>query len=142
MKIYLSADKDGFDLKEVIKAYLQENDFNVVDLAETPAEDFVESANNLAAKITEDETGAGILIDAYGAGSFMAATKHKGIVVAEISEEWSANMTRRHNNARVISIGSEIVGEGLALGIVKAFADSEYDGGRHQIRVDMLDAMC
>ncbi len=142
MKIYLSADKDGFDLKEVVKAYLIENDFNVVDLAETPAEDFVESANNLAAKITEDETSAGILIDAYGAGSFMAATKHKGIVVAEISEEWSANMTRRHNNARVISIGSEIVGEGLAKSIVKAFADSEYDGGRHQIRVDMLDAMC
>ena len=49
MKIYLSADKDGFNLKEVIKTYLTENDFTVVDLAETPAEDFVESANNLAA---------------------------------------------------------------------------------------------
>lgn len=142
MKIYLSADKDGFDLKEVIKTYLVENSFDVVDLAETAAEDFIESANNLAAEIQNDETGVGILIDAYGAGSFMAATKHKGIVVAEISEEWSANMTRRHNNARIISIGSEVVGEGLALGIVKAFADSEYDGGRHQIRVDMLDAMC
>ena len=142
MKVYLSADQEGFALKEVIKTYLQENDFSVVDLAETAAEDFVESANNLSEKIMNDETGVGILIDAYGAGSFMAANKHKGIVVAEISEEWSATMTRRHNNARIISLGSELVGEGLAKSITKAFVESDYDGGRHQIRVDMLNAMC
>lgn len=142
MKVYLSADQEGFALKEVIKTYLQENDFSVVDLAETAAEDFVESANNLSEKIMNDETGVGILIDAYGAGSFMAANKHKGIVVAEISEEWSATMTRRHNNARIISMGSELVGEGLAKSIAKAFVESDYDGGRHQIRVDMLNAMC
>lgn len=142
MKVYLSADQDGYDLKEVVKSYLEELNFDVEDLADSPAEDFVESANNLVAEIKEDDEGVGILIDAYGAGSFMAANKHKGIVVAEISEEWSANMTRRHNNARIISLGSELVGEGLAKSIVKAFADSEYDGGRHQIRVDMLDAMC
>ena len=142
MKLYLSADQEGFALKEVIKTYLQENDFSVVDLAETAAEDFVESANNLSEKIMNDETGVGILIDAYGAGSFMAANKHKGIVVAEISEEWSATMTRRHNNARIISMGSELVGEGLAKSIAKAFVESDYDGGRHQIRVDMLNAMC
>lgn len=142
MKVYLSSDQEGFKLKEVIKHYLQENDFAVEDLAETAAPDFVESANQLADKINADEDGVGILIDAYGAGSFMAATKHKGIVVAEISEEWSATMTRRHNNARIISIGSELIGEGLAKSIVRAFVDSDYDGGRHQIRVDMLDAMC
>ena len=142
MKVYLSADQEGFALKEVIKTYLQENDFSVVDLAETAAEDFVESANNLSEKIMNDETGVGILIDAYGAGSFMAANKHKGIVVAEISEELSATMTRRHNNARIISMGSELVGEGLAKSIAKAFVESDYDGGRHQIRVDMLNAMC
>lgn len=142
MKVYLSADQEGFALKEVIKTYLQENDFSVVDLAETAAADFVESANNLVEKISNDDTGVGILIDAYGAGSFMAANKHKGIVVAEISEEWSATMTRRHNNARIISLGSELVGEGLAKSITKAFVESDYDGGRHQIRVDMLNAMC
>lgn len=142
MKVYLSADKDGYDLKEVIRLYLQENDFDIEDLAENPAEDFVDSASNLVAAINEDQEGVGILFDAYGAGSFMAANKHKGIVVAEISEEWSATMTRRHNNARIISLGSEIVGEGLAKSIVKAFVESDYDGGRHQIRVDMLNAMC
>ena len=142
MKVYLSADQEGFALKEVIKTYLQENDFSVVDLAETAAEDFVESANNLVEKISDDDTGVGILIDAYGAGSSMAANKHKGIVVAEISEEWSATMTRRHNNARIISLGSELVGEGLAKSITKAFVESDYDGGRHQIRVDMLNKMC
>ena len=51
-------------------------------------------------------------------------------------------MTRRHNNARIISLGSELVGEGLAKSITKAFVESDYDGGRHQIRVDMLNAMC
>lgn len=71
----------------------------------------------------------------------MTATKVKGMVAAEVSDERSAYMTREHNNARMITIGSEIVGEGLAKNIVKEFLAADYDGGRHQIRVDMLNKM-
>lgn len=142
MKIYLSTDKDGYDLKEIVKSYLEKDKYDVVDLTEDPAADFVDSAKLLVEKIKADDDAVGFTFDAYGAGSFMAVNKHKGIVAAEISDEWSANMTRRHNNARIINLGSHIVGTGLAKNIVKAFVDAEYDGGRHQIRVDMLDAMC
>ena len=142
MKVYLTSDKDGQDLKDIIKSYLIEEEYVVIDLAETPAEDFIESANLLTKRLHEDENGLGIAFDAYGAGSFMAANKHQGIVVAQVSEEWSAHMTRRHNNARVITIGSQIVGTELAKSVSKAFVTADYDAGRHQIRVDMLDAMC
>lgn len=142
MNLYLSADKDGQELKEILKAYLVEENFQVIDLTESPAEDFVESANLIVQKLKKDEEGLGIAIDAYGAGSFMAANKYKGIVAAEVSDEWSAYMTRRHNNARIITLGSQIVGTELAKTTAKAFVTADYDGGRHQIRVDMLNAMC
>lgn len=142
MKVYLATDKDGNPLKEIIKGYLEEKGNEVVDLTESPADDFIDSANLLVRKLQVDEDALGIAFDAYGAGSFMAANKHKGVVAAETSDEWSAHMTRRHNNARMITLGSQIVGVGLAKNIVKTFVDTDYDGGRHQIRVDMLDAMC
>lgn len=142
MVIYLSADKDGQDLKNFIKSYLEENNYEVQDLTKEPADDFVEAANLLVEKINENDDSVGFIIDAHGAGSFMAANKHKEIVAAEVSDEWSAYMTRRHNNARIITLGSQIVGNGLAENIVKAFVETDYDGGRHQVRVDMLNAMC
>ena len=89
----------------------------------------------------ENEGSMGIAFDGYGAGSFMVATKVKGMVAAEVSDERSAYMTREHNNARMITIGAEIVGEELAKNIVKEFLAAHYDGGRHQIRVDMLNKM-
>lgn len=142
MKVYLTADKDGQDLKNILVTYLADENYEVVDLTETPANDFVDSANLLVQKLKEDEEGLGIAVDAYGAGSFMVANKHKDIVVAEVSDEWSGDMTRRHNNARIITLGSEIVGSGLAKSVAKAFVTADYDGGRHQVRVDMLNAMC
>ena len=142
MKVYLTADKDGQELKNILVAYLADENYEVIDLTETPADDFADSANLLVQKLKEDEEGLGIAVDAYGAGSFMAANKHKEIVVAEVSEEWSAHMTRRHNNARIITLGSQIVGTELAKSVAKAFVTADYDGGRHQIRVDMLNAMC
>ena len=142
MKVYLTADKEGQELKKILVTYLSEENYEVVDLTETPANDFVDSASLLVQKLKEDEEGLGIAVDAYGVGSFMAANKHKEIVVAEVSDEWSGHMTRRHNNARIITLGSQIVGTELAKGVAKAFVTADYDGGRHQVRVDMLNAMC
>jgi Ribose 5-phosphate isomerase RpiB len=70
MKVYLSADKDGQELKKILMTYLTEEDYEVEDLTETPADDFVDSANLLVQKLKEDEEGYGIAVDAYGAGSF------------------------------------------------------------------------
>ena len=69
----------------------------------------------------------------------MVATKIKGMVAAEVSDERSAYMTRGHNNSRMITMGAQLVGDELAKNIAKGFVNGKYDGGRHQIRVDMLN---
>lgn len=143
MKVFLSSDKDGFDLKNYIKDVLNaETNYDVIDLTPAPANDFIESSELVVKRLQEDGNSLGIAFDAYGAGSFMAISKHKGMVVAEISEERSAYMTREHNNSRAITLGSKIIGTELAKNISLEFLKASYDGGRHQIRVDMLNKLC
>ena len=140
MKIILGSDVDGNELKDYIKNYLLENGNDVIDKSEN--KDFVETTYAVAQTVLADDDSLGIVFDAYGAGSFMVATKIKGMVAAEVSDERSAYMTRGHNNSRIITIGSKIVGTEVAKNIVKGFLTAGYDGGRHQIRVDMLNKMC
>lgn len=142
MAIIIGADKAGQELKEVIKDYLKEGKYEVVDVSENEVRDFVDTTLAVAKEVNASEDNLGIVIDAYGVGSFMVATKIKGMVAAEVSDERSAYMTRGHNNARIITLGSEISAPGIAKNIVKGFVEGKYDGGRHQVRVDMLNKMC
>ncbi|AXI58622.1 TPA: galactose-6-phosphate isomerase subunit LacA [Streptococcus pyogenes] len=142
MAIIIGADKAGQELKEVIKDYLKEGKYEVVDVSENEVRDFVDTTLAVAKEVNASEDNLGIVIDAYGVGSFMVATKIKGMVAAEVSDERSAYMTRGHNNARIITLGSEISAPGIAKNIIKGFVEGEYDGGRHQVRVDMLNKMC
>ena len=141
MAIIIGADAAGSKLKDVVKDFLVGENFEVVDVAKE-GQDFVDVTLAVAAEVNKQEANLGIVIDAYGAGPFMVATKIKGMVAAEVSDERSAYMTRGHNNSRMITMGAEIVGEGLAKNIAKGFVNGKYDGGRHQIRVDMLNKMC
>ena len=141
MAIVVGADAAGIRLKEVVKEYLESEGFQVVDVTEE-GQDFVDVTLAVAKEVKQAEDNLGIVIDAYGAGPFMVATKIKGMVAAEVSDERSANMTRGHNNSRMITMGAQIVGDQLAKNIAKGFVNGKYDGGRHQIRVDMLNKMC
>lgn len=141
MRVVIGSDSDGMELKELIKKKLIKEVITVVDKSETASEDFVESTLAIANDLNENEGSLGIAVDGYGAGSFITATKVKGMVAAEVSDERSAYMTREHNNSRMITLGSKIVGDELALNIVKEFLQANYDGGRHQVRVDMLNKM-
>ncbi|VGW11203.1 galactose-6-phosphate isomerase, LacA subunit [Streptococcus pyogenes] len=142
MTIIIGADKAGQELKEVIKDYLKEGKYEVVDVSENEVRDFVDTTLAVAKEVNASEDNLGIVIDAYGVGSFMVATKIKGMVAAEVSDERSAYMTRGHNNSRIITLGSEISAPGIAKNIIKGFVEGKYDGGRHQVRVDMLNKMC
>lgn len=142
MTIIIGSDVDGKRLKDLIKVYLKENDFEVLDVTEGKDLDFVDSKVSVAREVQKSDDNLGIAIDAYGAGSFIVATKIKGMIAAEVSDERSAYMTRGHNNSKMITLGSEIVGDTLAKNVVKGFVNGHYDGGRHQIRVDMLNKMC
>lgn len=141
MAIIIGADAADSKLKDMVKDFLVGENFEVVDVTKD-GQDFVDVTLAVAAEVNKQEENLGIVIDAYGAGPFMVATKIKGMVAAEVSDERSAYMTRGHNNSRMITMGSEIVGEGLAKNIAKGFVNGKYDGGRHQIRVDMLNKMC
>lgn len=142
MNVILGADAEGYFLKEHLKTYLENKGYTVIDKTPEDDLDFVESASRVARAIQTGEGERGIAIDEYGAGSFMVATKFKGVIVAETSDEHSAKMTRSHNNASMITLGSGIVGKRLAETCADAFIENEYAGGRHQVRVDMLNRMC
>ena len=141
MSVIIGADAAGIRLKEVVKEYLEAEGFQVVDVTEE-GQDFVDVTLAVAKEVKQAEDNLGIVIDGYGAGPFMVATKIKGMVAAEVSDERSAYMTRGHNNSRMITMGAQIVGDQLAKNIAKGFVNGKYDGGRHQIRVDMLNKMC
>ena len=141
MRIVIGSDAEGMSLKETIKAYLIELGHEVVDKSEEPAADFVDSTLAVAHDLLENPDSLGFAFDLYGDGSYMAACKVKGMVACECSDERSAFMTRQHNNARLITMGSAVVGDAIARGIVREFLSEPYAGGRHQIRVDMLNKM-
>lgn len=141
MVVVLGADLAGSRLKDVVKDFLEKENFEVVDVSEVGG-DFVDVTLAVADEVNKNEENLGIVFDSYGAGPFMVATKIKGMVAAEVSDERSAYMTRGHNNSRMITVGAEIVGDELAKNIAKGFVNGKYDGGRHQIRVDMLNKMC
>ncbi|SFH80003.1 galactose-6-phosphate isomerase subunit LacA [Pisciglobus halotolerans] len=141
MKVAIGADKKGNHLKEVIKTDLESQGFEILDTTPEGADDFVDSALNVTHAVLNNEAEKGIMIDEHGVGSFMASNKVKGMITANVTDENSARMTREHNDAKAISIGSGIVGEKLALVLANAFAHADYAAGRHQVRVDMMNKM-
>lgn len=141
MKIALASDKNGFALKEHIKKYLEEKNYDVLDLNIEPAEDFVDSSVAVAKAVLSGNATRGIMFDEYGTASAMASNKIHGMVTANVAEENTAHMTTEHNGAKAIAIGSGIVGPKLAEKIVDEYLSVEYAGGRHQIRLDMLEKL-
>ena len=129
MRVVIASDADGMSMKESIKEMLIADGHEVVDYSETPAADFVDSATAVAKDLLEHKDSQGFAFDKYGVGSYMAAVKIKGMVVANISDERSAYMTREHNGSRMVTK------------IAREFLRAQYAGGRHQIRVDMLNKM-
>lgn len=141
MKIALAADKKGFELKEHIKDYLNKKGLEVVDLSPQPAVDFVDSSLAVTKAVLSKDADRGVMFDEYGAGSAMASNKVHGMVTANVSEENTAHMTTEHNGAKAIAIGSGIVGHKLAEALVDSYLSVNYAGGRHQIRLDMLEKL-
>ncbi|WP_179394209.1 galactose-6-phosphate isomerase subunit LacA [Lacticaseibacillus absianus] len=141
MDVVIGADRDGFEMKEAVKAYLTDHAYRVIDVSPEPAADFVDSSVAVAEKILTGAAHKAIMFDRYGVGSAMASNKLKGMVTANVSEENTAHMTAEHNGAKAISIGTGILGLDKALTIIQRYLDTEYAGGRHQVRLDMLEKM-
>lgn len=141
MKIALACDHGGYDLKMAIIAHLEKRGIEVMDLGTNNATDSVnypEYGEAAALKVANGEADCGILVCGTGIGISLAANKVPGIRCAVVSDTFSARMTKAHNNANMLAMGGRVVGPGLALDIVDAYLDTEFEGGRHQTRVDML----
>lgn len=141
MKILIGSDFKSIDFKNAIKEHLLSKGFEVVDKTEGKSLDLYDSSLLIARAMINNEGERAIVIDEYGTGSFNVCAKHKNIVCAQVADEHSAKMTRDHNNTSIIAIGSKVTSLEIAKKISEKFISSEYSGGRHQIRVDMLNKM-
>ena len=142
LPIVIASDHAGFGLKELVKEHLEEKNIQYVDLGtdSTASVDYPEFAHKLCVAIQEGRAEKGILVCGTGIGMSMVANKHRGIRAACVSDTFSAKATRQHNDANVICFGERVVGAGLAFELVDAFLTTEYEGGRHQRRVDLVNS--
>lgn len=142
-KIVMGSDHAGFALKEKIKATLTERGYDILDVGTHSADScaYPVIAHALCSEIQNENRELGILICGTGVGMSMCANKHKGIRAACTSDTFSARLTRVHNDANVLCFGERVVGYGLAMELVDAFIETEFEGGRHKARVDMIAAI-
>ena len=139
--IALGCDHGGYALMQSVKAHLDELGLEYKDFGtySTDSCDYPVYAKAAANAVASGECEKGILICGTGIGISIAANKVKGIRAALCSDCFSAEMTRRHNDANMLAMGARVLGEGLALKIVDIFLNTPFGGGRHARRVDMIE---
>ena len=141
MKIASGCDHGGYLLKQDVLIWLEEHDYEVEDVGCYSREsvDYPIFGEKVGRLVASGEADYGIVICTTGIGISIAANKVKGIRCAHCTDPLSAEMTRRHNNANVLAMGAGLTGTNLALRMVEVFLNTEFEGGRHQRRVDLLD---
>ena len=143
MKIVMGADHGGFSLKETIKQHLEEQGHEVLDLGtyDTASCHYPVYAEKVARAVAAGQAERGILVCGTGIGMSIAANKIPGIRAAAVSDCFTAQATREHNDANILCLGERTVGPGLAMRIVDTYLAAQFQGGRHQTRLDMIAAL-
>ena len=139
-KVILASDHAGFKLKEEIKKFLIKKREEVLDLGtkNTNSVDYPDYAHLLSKKITNNKNQFGILICGSGTGMSMAANKHKNVRAALCYNIKSTKLSRLHNNANVMTLGSRLIKKSVALKCVNTFLKTDFNGGRHKRRVKKI----
>ena len=143
MKIVLACDHGGFELKEVIKRYLEELGIEYIDVGtySTESVDYPDFAYKGAMSIRNGKADRGIFICGTGIGMSIAANKLKGIRAALCYNIYAAEFSRRHNDSNVLALGGRVLGSELAKAIVKKWLFTSFDGGRHERRIRKVEEM-
>ena len=143
MKIAIGCDHGGLEHKNAIAEHLKTRGFEVKDFGiyEQVSVDYPDIAVKVCDSIVNGECERGILVCGTGIGMSIAANKVKGIRAAACSEHFSAKYTRLHNNSNVICLGGRVIGVGTAIELADLFVDTEFEGDRHQRRVDKITAI-
>lgn len=140
MKIALACDHGGLILKNKISAYLKEHNYEVVDFGTNTTDscDYPDYALPAAEAVACGDCDRGIVVCSTGIGVSIVANKVPGVRCAHCHDVYCAEFTRRHNNANMLALGEKVVGEGYAMFIVEAFLSTEFEGGRHERRVNKI----
>ena len=138
--IALAADHGGFELKEAVKAHLEELGLEYIDFGthSTDSVDYPDMAVPACDAVVNGQCEKALLFCGTGVGISMAANKVKGVRACVCSEPYSARMSKQHNNSNIIAFGARVIGVETAKMIVDEWLNAKYEGGRHQVRVDML----
>lgn len=142
MKIAVACDHGGFRLKNVLVEYLKDNGYEVEDFGCDSEEscDYPDYAGKAALAVAKGICDKGIVICGTGIGVSITANKVKGIRCALCHDVFSAKATRAHNDTNMLAMGQRVIGEGLALEIVKVWLEGQYEGGRHDQRIAKMMA--
>ena len=143
MKIAVACDHGGLELKKTLLKYLSEQGHEIVDFGTNSPDscDYPDFALPAAEAVAAGQCERGILICSTGIGISIVANKVPGIRCAHCHDTYSAKYTRLHNNANMLAFGQKEIGESLMLEIVETFLKTEFEGGRHQRRIDKITAI-
>jgi ribose 5-phosphate isomerase B len=143
MRIATGSDHAGLGLKAGLVEFLEGEGHTVTDLGthDSASCDYPDFAARVADAVAGGQADFGLLLCGTGVGMAMAANKVAGIRAAVVSDPFSARATRCHNDANILCMGERVVGQGLAREILAAWLDAEYEGGRHQRRIDKITAL-
>ena len=140
MKVFIASDHAGLELKNDLVAYLKEKQVDVTDFGTTNGDSV--HYPDFARKVAEKVAGTGdlgVLVCGTGIGMSIMANKFRGVRAAVCTSEFEAKMARGHNDANVLCLGQRVVGVGVARSILDAFVGARFEGGRHAIRVQLID---
>lgn len=143
MKIYIGADHAGFPLKETLRIYIKEQGHEIIDLGtfDESSVDYPDLAREVAEKVRENSGSRGVLVCGTGIGVAIAANKLKGIRAANVHDIAEAELSRKHNDANVVTVGGRTMEPELAKSVIDTFISTTFEGGRHQARIDKITAI-
>jgi ribose 5-phosphate isomerase B len=143
MKIGLGSDHAGFELKEDLRAYLAGQKIEFLDLGakDENSVDYPDIGASVAEKVSRGEVDRGILICGSGIGMSIVANRFPGVRAALCHDVYTSRMSREHNDANLLVLGGRLLGKGLAREVLKVWLTTEFEGGRHQKRLDQITAL-
>ena len=143
MKIGIGNDHAALELKNQVMEYLKEKGYEVINYGTNTPEscNYPEFGEKVGRAVVSGEVDCGILICGTGVGISLAANKVKGVRAVVCSEPYSAKLSKQHNNTNILAFGARVVGIELAKMIIDEWLGAEFEGGRHQTRVDMIMAI-
>jgi ribose 5-phosphate isomerase B len=143
MRVFLGSDHAGFEMKEALKPYFDRKGLELTDVGPDTDDsvDYPDFAASVAHAVSAGRADLGVLVCGSGIGMSVAANKVPGVRAAMVTDPELARMMRLHNDANVITLGGRYIPLQLAEEILDAFFDTEFEGGRHQRRIDKIAAM-